>query len=229
MNALPEDILEIEDCWNEIGVWRKGDDICPRLASVIHCRNCDKYASAGRVLLGRQLPDDYGIDWADLQSSKLQNTAASVSVVVFRLGDEWFSMPVSVFSEVNPMKMIHELPHNKSKILRGLVNIRGELKICVSLGYLIGLSKGTASNQQIGVAGTTNRLIMISQDNYEVVFPVTEIAGIHRYDQSEVNKCPSTIPSGSDHYFTGSVTWRNHDVACIDEYNLFKAIARAIG
>jgi chemotaxis-related protein WspD len=227
MSALPEDIIDIEDCWNEIGVWRKDGEICPRLEKVIHCRNCDKYASAGRVLLGRQSPDNYGIDWAGLQSNKQQNTAALVSVVIFRLGDEWFSMPVSVFSEVNPMKMIHNLPHNKSKILRGVVNIRGELKICVSIGYLIGLNKGKRNENSNN--NTTNRLIMISKDNYEIVFPVTEIAGIHRYDSSELNKCPSTIPGGSDHYFSGSVEWRNNDVACIDEESLFKAISKAIG
>jgi len=232
MNAIAEDILEIEDCWNEIGVWRKGGEECPRLADVVHCRNCDRYMNAGRVLLGRQLPEDYGNDWSNLQSRKSLTQADKTSCVIFRLGDEWFAMPVGVFSEVNPMRMIHDIPHNTSKILRGVVNIRGELKVCVSLGNLIGLTKGkkkSAKKENMSQETCTTRLVMINHDKYEVVFPVSEIAGVHRYDKNDLGKLPSTIPNDSNHYFLGSVEWKNSDVACIDDVNLFKSIAKAVG
>ena len=43
----------IEDCWNKIGVW--GNQECPELERVIHCRNCPVYSSAAARLLDENL------------------------------------------------------------------------------------------------------------------------------------------------------------------------------
>ena len=46
----------IDDCWNRIGVWGTETPRCPKLEDVVHCRNCEVYSAAGRLVLERRLP-----------------------------------------------------------------------------------------------------------------------------------------------------------------------------
>jgi len=56
----------IDDCWNRIGVEGEGDHSCIQLKTVIHCRNCPIYSSAGRGLLEREAPPEYLDEWTDI-------------------------------------------------------------------------------------------------------------------------------------------------------------------
>src|SRR4051812_15879428 len=55
------------------------------------------------------------------------------SAVIFRLAEESFALPTVIFQEVAEDCVVHSLPHHRGGILIGLVNIRGDLLLCVSL------------------------------------------------------------------------------------------------
>ena len=126
------------DCWNRIGV--RGDRSCPELASVIHCRNCPVFADAGRQFLDAPCPEGYLDEWTARLAAPLEEVDADcLSVLTFRLGEEWLALPVLVLVEVTPPRTVHRVPH-RGGLLQGLVNIRGELHLCVRLGQLLGLT-----------------------------------------------------------------------------------------
>ena len=60
--AATADAIEIDDCWNRIGVG--GDQTCEKLAEYIHCRNCPVYASAAQRNLQRAVGAGYKQEWA---------------------------------------------------------------------------------------------------------------------------------------------------------------------
>jgi chemotaxis-related protein WspD len=84
------------DCWNQIGV--AGDGTCPELEKVIHCRNCPVYSAGGRHLPEREPPEDYLREWTRaLAEEKDEDKAAdTLSVLIFRLGQEWLALPTHV-------------------------------------------------------------------------------------------------------------------------------------
>lgn len=125
----------IDDCWNRIGIY--GDKSCPLLPQHIHCRNCGTYAAAATRLLDRYSFEQQGQELYAPQAH--EQKVATCSLVVFRLGEEWLGLPTRCLDEVAPIQTIHSLPHQRSRALRGVANVRGTLVPCLSLVELLGL------------------------------------------------------------------------------------------
>lgn len=213
-----------DDCWNSIGVWRRGEARCDKLDDVIHCYNCPTYAVAGRSLLDRAAPEDYEQEWTNvLAREKLIQEKNLESVVVFRLGAEWLSLPVSMIGEITLMRDIFDLPHNHNPKLRGIVNIRGELVICMSLGFLIGVDR--PDEGWLKADRSIQRLIMMREGSGYIVFPVSEVHGITRHHADELNIAPDTVKKKNLSFIKGIIKWQDHNVGCIDETALTAEIA----
>ena len=137
--------VEIYACWNEIGV--QGNATCPELQQFIHCRNCPVYSSAAVKLLDRPLSAAVPprVDRAFRATQAARGAGHGASALVFRINAEWFALPTQAFQEVAEHRPVHSLPHRRHGTVLGLVNIRGELLICVSLGHLLGLERAPSA------------------------------------------------------------------------------------
>lgn len=125
------------DCWNHIGI--RGDRSCPELAKVVHCHNCQVFATAGRRFLDAPSPVGYLDEWTNRLASPIEVSSADLQgVLIFRLADEWLAFRVQVLAEVTSHRRVHRVPH-RGGLLAGLVNIRGELHLCVHLDQALGL------------------------------------------------------------------------------------------
>ena len=138
------DTQQVDDCWNRIGV--HGDKSCERLAEHVHCRNCEVYAAAATYLLDRIALRQDQLDSAETMDSQREQSdlGETRSILVFRLGEEWFGLATGSLVEVAPMNPIHSLPHQRSRALQGVTNVRGALVACLSLGELLDLEPGAA-------------------------------------------------------------------------------------
>jgi chemotaxis-related protein WspD len=225
---MSDDIKKVDDCWNQIGVWSKSNRSCDRLPQYVHCANCPVFSLAGRQLLNNEPPEGYLNDWAEFlsveQKEKERNTS---SVIMFRLGDEWFGMPSALVDEVVPMRPIHRIPHRRNGILRGLVTIRGELQICVSMGGLLNISRGEISGTNV-IKGIYERLMIISLKGAKYAFPVSEIKGVQRFGASAMIDAPATSLNCSVHFLKGMLVVDNKHVGVIDQDLLFSALDRGI-
>ncbi len=229
-----------EACWNETGV--QGDGSCPELEQVVHCRNCPTYARAGAQLLDRPLLPQYRRDWTEhfAQEKKL-TTPAETSALVFRIQAEWLALPTQAFQEVAERRLVHSLPHRRQGPVLGLVNIRGELLICVSLGQLIAIGQSVRASERQSVrepahASTldslqrwtrvTHRLLVTRWEGQRFVFPADEVRGIHRFEMPELTEPPITVAKSRLRYTQGMLSWQGHAVGLLDADLLFSAINR---
>jgi chemotaxis-related protein WspD len=223
----PELSRELHDCWNQVGVF--GDGTCPELVKVVHCRNCPIYAAGGRSLLEREPPADYLREWTQaLAEAKDQDQAEDrLSVLIFRLGREWLALPTRVCQEVAEMRAIHTLPHRSGPVLLGLVNIRGQIRLCVSLRELLGLEPGDDSNPVMD-RKDPRCLVVIAGDSDHWVVLVDELYGIQRFHLSAVRGAPVTVAKASPGLMKGVIDWRDKGVGYLDDALLFLALRKEV-
>jgi len=219
----------IDDCWNRIGVWGNEKPRCQKLDNVIHCINCKVYSGAGRLLLDRQADEAYIINWSEqIEKKKSERHENAVSVVVFRVANEWLALNARLFQEVVEMRVVHRVPHSKSTILRGLINIRGELQLCVSLGQLLGI-ENRVRNDTDAQGSLTARMVVVANGEDRYVFPVSEVQGIYRYDPEDLQAVPTTAEQSTSNYLSGMLSIEDRHVGCVDEILLFSALTRILG
>ena len=222
----------INDCWNQIGVW--GDRSCSQLEMVIHCRNCPVYSAAGRSLLERDIPLDYlnegmaaiatpadaAIEISEGDRLVLKGSVDTPSVILFRLGDEQFALPVQVLHEVTRWGAIHRLPHRSNSVFLGLTSIRGEILITISLSQFLGLETVTDSS-------ALSRLLVVGHDDRKWVFPVNQVHRIHRVQASELKEVPVVVSQGQS-YTQGIIDWQTKKVNYLDADLLFYTLERSL-
>lgn len=226
----------VNDCWNQIGV--EGDRSCPELKTVIHCRNCPVYSAAGRTLLEREAPLEYVNEWTNIlaktqpdhsgsqTSTAVAPLAQTLSVMIFRLLGEWLALPVRLFQEVTQPCVIHTLPHRSNELLRGLVNIRGEILMCISLGNLLDLETIADSPHLSSVV--SKRMVVVVKDEERWVFTVDEVRGVHKFQLDELQAAPVVISKATEAYTKGVIRWQGQKVNYLDFDLLFYTLNRRI-
>ncbi len=218
---------QLDDCWNRIGVWSKAMASCSRLQEVQHCRNCEHYSAAGRQVLDRPAPEGYRQEWTQRFADPATDEAGDIrSALLFRLGDEWMALQGTCIDEITPLRSIHSLPRTEGTIIKGLVNIRGELKLCVSLGALLQLEK--AREDHTSDHEIHERMISVTWNEQSFVFPASEVHGIHRYDESEVEASPATVSKSKASFTTGIIKWSDRHVGVLDTELLFYALSKGL-
>ncbi|WP_330508469.1 chemotaxis protein CheW [Pseudomonas putida] len=214
MQLLAEDDAHIDDCWNRIGV--RGDKQCPLLERHVHCRNCEVYAAAATRLLDR-----YALT-QDHQAAAVQPDEENTghSMLLFRLGEEWLALATACLVEIAPVQAVHSLPHQRSRLLHGVANVRGALVPCLSLADLLGVQAGATEPRS---ARAMPRMLILAAEGGPVVMAVEEIDGIHRLD-------PQLLGSGRDATrFTAAVLqWRGRSVRVLDDQHLMSAVQRSL-
>lgn len=148
--------------------------------------------------------------------------ARTQSVVVFRIGDEWLALPTALFFEVSPPRRVHSVPH-RERLVAGLVAVRGELVVCVSLAAALGLSGESAG----GAAAA--RLAVIGGEEERIAFVADEIAGLHRYAESDLLPVPATLARAHAIHTRGLLSWNGHAVAVLDPDLLVPMLNRRLG
>ncbi len=208
-------------CWSRTGV--SGDGSCPNLAVQVHCRNCPAFSSAGRGLLDCQAPEGYLSDWTGfLAKEKEEHAEGKASAVIFRLGPEWLALRTQRFREISPVKAIHRLPHRKNGILLGMVNVRGEILLCVSLKSVLGIEDETGAAPESSRA--YRRMAVVEKEKDQWVVPVDEIHGVQRFDDSALRKLPVTVAKSAVRFTCGMLPWQEKSVGLLDEELLFYSL-----
>jgi chemotaxis-related protein WspD len=227
MSLVPT--LALQDCWNQAGVW--GDSTCPRLAEVAHCRNCPVYSAAAARLLHGEPPAEYLRECTErlAQPRPTSAEAKTEAVMIFRLGPEWLGLPAAVFQEVAEPRPIHSLPHRRGKILKGLVNIRGELILCVSLGGTLRLEEAPDANARNGQTDRVyERLLVVATPGGRLAFPVAEVYGIEPFAPGQLQPIPETLALASARFTKGILPWKGRSVGCLDDKALFQTLNRSL-
>ncbi|MCG6573932.1 chemotaxis protein CheW [Pseudomonas sp. AF32] len=215
-NVTHDDAQAIDDCWNRIGV--HGDKSCPLLAEHIHCRNCSVYSAAATRLLDRYTLQQDGHEQVH---DPVDTDVVTRSLLMFRLGEEWLGLTTRSLVEVAPMQPIHSLPHQRSRALLGVANVRGALVACLSLVELLDLEPGSAV---VPGARVMPRMLIVAAQGGPVVVPVDEVDGIHAIDE----RILAAASPSDDTYTRGVLPFRGRSLRWLDEEHLLSAMARSL-
>jgi chemotaxis-related protein WspD len=216
----------INDCWNKIGV--RGDASCLELEQHVHCRNCPIYSAAAVDLLDGELPIGYSASWTNYFAQERQVELSNQhSVVIFRMGAEWLALPTSIFKEVAELRTIHSLPHRRGSIVHGLVNVRGELLVCVCLDNVLGLEHRVETKPEKNRT-VHRRLLVVSREGDRLVFPVDEVHGIQRFHEQELREVPATVARATATYTKAVLSWQTKSVGVLDDELLFYTLSRGL-
>lgn len=218
----------------------EGDRSCPELETHIHCRNCPVYSTVGRGLLEREAPAGYVEEWtksiaqsqpipsrAERKNHALQQVKTTLSITLFRLGDEWFALPAKLFKEITPPPSIHTLPHRSSGLFLGLVNVRGEILMCISLFNFLGIQ--STNNTQLKMSPVIyQRMMVVEVEGYTWAFLVDEVYGVHRMREEDLRSTPGAIAQSQTTYTIGTLIWKDRPVNYLDSDQLFYTLQRRV-
>ena len=152
----------------------------------------------------------------------------TTSVVIFRVGAEWLALPTGVVQEVTDRCTIRTLPDHRGGILSGVINVRGELLLCVSLSALLGLDQ-VAGVRATGMKTSSDRLLICKRSEGSLAFQVSEVHGLHRYHSRYLRDAPATLTLAAGGTYTlGVLPWNDRIVGCLDDALMFYALNKAL-
>ncbi len=179
-------------------------------------------------LLQRAPPQDYIEEWTDVLMKKIvtpKKSGDNISILVFRLGIEWFALKTAVFQEIMHVRTIHSMPHYNSSILRGIVNLNGELQLCVALERLLEINTSVPISPKVI---DDSRMMAIGKPGELWVIVVNEIDGIYNCDLSMMDNVPVTLAKSPVNYLKGLFLLKRRNVGLLDEELLFHSIKRSV-
>lgn len=230
MSELPVQ-PKTEGCWKIIGVWAMAENRCPELDRVIHCRNCEYFTQAGRKLLERDYPEQYRNEWTDVMAVvKEEESYRTISCVIFRIEREWLALRTRVFSEMIDSEGLktHTIPHRKNPVLIGLINIRGEIQLCVSLKTILNIESNSKNHIREAESGGKQRMMVMDSQGEKWVFPVRDIQGVYRIHPSSFQNVPVTVVKSDSTFTRGIFEWKNKHVAYLDDELLLFSLNRSV-
>ena len=218
------------------------------------------FAAAARVFFDRPAPEGYLAEWTQWLASTEQHTRHTsgealaesdrdrVGVLIFRLGDEWLAFRTQTIAEVTMPRPVHRIPHRSSDILIGLVSLRGQLQLCISLHGLLGvevspgprphaqthrlsLAQGTTPESQKepgpgGNSATGSHLVVLrDRERSETwVFAADEVLGVHRLARGQVRNVSSALANPEVSFSQAILSWEGKSVSFLDEQRVFAAL-----
>lgn len=184
--------------------------------------------SAADRLLNRAVPDDYLTEWTEhVAAKKMAAEPGTKSVVIFRIGVERLALPTQIFQQVAEECALHKVPGSGREILNGLVNIHGELLLCVSMEKMLGLGSEGEEHQKTGRT-IYKRLMVCNRSGDRLAFPVREIRGLALYHPRDLRELPSTLSKAAAKYTLGILPWEGGTVGCLDDALLFYALNKGL-
>jgi len=213
--------VDYQRCW-ETGI--TGDRSCEELSRYVHCRNCPEYSNLGRTLFDREMAEEYRRELSEVLSKPAAAPLEeSVSVVIFRVGLEWFAIRTHVFHEIAPAQRIYALPFRSGGMLAGIVNVNGELLLCISLQSVLGLP-----SEQRAEPGARPRLCVVGTGRERFAFCVNEILGVRRVPRAKLWTGPVTLVKSPSAQTAWCFELDGRNIGLIDEKKIFSSLDRSL-
>lgn len=147
-----------------------------------------------------------------------------MSVLIFRICEEWLALSTRLFAEIIDPVPYHSLPHRKDPVLLGIVNVNGELQICVSLQNLLDLKGNIEKKENKGY----KRMMVVNHNGEQWVFPVDEIHGIYRVHPDNFQNIPVTVKKSGTSFTNSIFSWKNKNVGFLDHELVFATLQRSV-
>lgn len=179
-------------------------------------------SAVARLLERAPAREDLAAAAARLAAGATPQRGDDASAFVFRLGEEWLGLATALVDEVLELRPVHRLPHRRDAALRGLVNVRGRLTVCVALPALLQTGPAPAAR------GGARRLVVLAAPEGALAFEADEVHGSLRYPLEDVRAVPSTVAHAVARFATGVLPWGERRIGLLDADLLLHALDRRI-
>ena len=212
-------------CWREIG--SAGDRSCPRLTEYRLCTHCEVFAAAARGLFDRPAPEDYIEQWTRwIAEPPAETVGDQLSLCPFRLGAEWFALPIAAVSETVETAPARPVPHRSSAEFLGLINVRGEPLLCFSLRSILAVAEAAPGRNSARTDRPVTLVCGEGRDRF--AFPSDEAVGLWHVAVAELRPPPATVSQSDDALTTHLIDLSIGTVALLDGERLAQRVARAL-
>jgi chemotaxis-related protein WspD len=172
--------------------------------------------------LDRPVEPHYREHWAWLLRQPVdEKESGDAATLLFRLGGEWFGLPMELAASVRRMQQAHRVPHRGGALL-GVVNIDGRLTPAVSLPALLGI--GTEGLAAPAGRHVFARLLIVTARGQHFALPVDEIDGVARYRGSEVRAAAVNAGRAGAAYVHGVLALAGRETGLLDAARLCDAL-----
>jgi chemotaxis-related protein WspD len=163
------------------------------------------------------LPAEWREQWQrELAQPLAAETATDfTTVLVLRIGAEWFSLPAANIVEISHAPAIHRIPHRRRA---GVANVRGRVTACVDLAALL--------EPLAGAAPADAKLVVLQHRDWVFAAKADAVDGVHRLESHSVH--PPPPPPGAHRFVTGLWLLAGRSVACLDMQKLFTAAKESL-
>jgi chemotaxis-related protein WspD len=186
------------------------------------------FSAAGRQFLNAPPPEGYLEEWTERLIEPIEESATDLqSILIFRLADEWLALRVQVLLEVTGPRTVHCIPQ-RTGLLAGLVNIRGELHLCVHLSQILGIKSEENGHSSPDGKSSRPRMIVVENQGERWVFPVDEVDQVYRLAMSELTNAPATLARSTARLTKAVVAWRERSIGFLDDERLFRVLRSKI-
>lgn len=161
------------------------------------------------------------------EDASSEHSKDSLSVMVFRLGQQWLALRTVCFKEVTHRRLVHHIPHRSNDIFLGVVNLNGELQLYIALHQLLKIDSSTPSSAgQLAIH--KDRMIAIAKEHDLWVFPVDEIDGIYHWNPAAIEAIPLNVSQSTVNYIQGIIKIGDRNIGLLDEELLFSSLKRSV-
>jgi len=218
--------LEPAHCWNDSGV--RGDRSCPKLKEVVHCHNCGVFAEATHRFFDRERTagDEEDIEQTFAVETPQVTTRGGVrSVVVFQIGAELLALAANCLVEVTEARPVRSVAHRTNRLFCGIVNVHGQLELCVSLEGLLDLQRPADPE----IDATRQRMVVFEgPDRQRWVFRVDRVIGVHMVAEQDFALPPATSNGKAQSYVTAVFDLEGSRVAYLEQGSMVAAFQRSV-
>lgn len=134
------------------------------------------------------------------QTQEEETSHETESLLLFRLGEEWYAFPIDGVREIYNEYTVTRIPRVPEFIL-GVVNVRGEIVSVTDLGTLIRVPSRT----QLDISSELPSAIIISKHGCVTAVVVDEIGDILDVPRASIEPALSTLNKSQAEYVSGSV------------------------
>ncbi|MHB1017043.1 MAG: chemotaxis protein CheW [Coriobacteriia bacterium] len=127
-------------------------------------------------------------------------SAESTGILKFRIGQEWYAVPIAMVREIHNEYTVTRIPRVPDYIL-GVVNVRGEIVSVTDLGALIRVPSRTV----LDIDGDMPSAIVVANETCVSALVVDEIGDIIDVAEETIEPPLSTLDKAQAEFMSGSV------------------------